>query len=156
MLGPIPRTRRHRHLLAAAVCCALLAPASIAWAVNTTTGTEGDDVTTLTASIDYHHALSGNDTVDGGGSRDELNGDDGNDTVRGGEGDDLLHGDAGDDTLWGDAGGDQLDGGTGNDTIRSYQGGRDVIDCGPGRDRVIAEQKDRVKGNCEDVHRLTR
>ena len=41
----------------------------------------------------------------------------------------------------------------GNDVIRAHDGRREVIDCGPGRDRVIADRRDQVARNCERVLR---
>ncbi len=41
-------------------------------------------------------------------------------------------------------------GGAGDDTILAVGGGRDVIDCGPGRDRVSEDAGDCVR-NCEIV-----
>jgi hypothetical protein len=37
--------------------------------------------------------------------------------------------------------------------ITSRGGGRDRVLCGRGRDRVIADRKDRVRGGCERVSR---
>src|SRR5437763_5543070 len=80
----------------------------------------------------------------------------GNDVIRGGSGDDCLRGGDGADQLYGGFGADQLDGGAGNDVIEGDQdrnvvrGGAgddridvsngviDDVDCGPGRDRVVA------------------
>lgn len=38
------------------------------------------------------------------------------------------------------------------DKIRARDGKRDTINCGPGRDVVVADRKDKVHG-CEIVHR---
>ena len=45
---------------------------------------------------------------------------------------------------------DRILGGPGNDTIRSVGGGTDVVDCGPGRDRIEKDSRDRTR-NCEVV-----
>lgn len=37
----------------------------------------------------------------------------------------------------------------GNDTIEVRGGGRDAVDCGPGRDTVVADGRDRAARNCE-------
>ena len=92
----------------------------------------------------------------------------GNDVIRGGRGDDCLRGGDGADQLYGGFGADQLDGGPGNDVIEGDQdrnvvrGGAgddrigvsngviDDVDCGPGRDRVVADRGDRLRG-CEVV-----
>jgi RTX calcium-binding nonapeptide repeat (4 copies)/WD40-like Beta Propeller Repeat len=77
------------------------------------------------------------DTIHGGG---------GNDRIDGAAGDDKLYGDAGSDTIIGGAGRDAIFGGTGNDTIRADDGELDNIDCGPGKDTVVADKLDKVKG----------
>jgi hypothetical protein len=43
-------------------------------------------------------------------------------------------------------------GGAGNDTINVRDGQRDVVNCGPGRDNVTADEVDVVR-NCEHVAR---
>ena len=43
---------------------------------------------------------------------------------------------------------DRVSAGSGDDTVRAVGGGRDVIDCGPGRDRVEKDRADRAR-NCE-------
>lgn len=84
----------------------------------------------------------------GGGYDDVLEGLGGNDTLLGGAGDDRLFGGAGNDVITGGPGADRLYGGPGSDTIDAADGERDVVDCGSGRDRVIADSFDTVV-NCE-------
>lgn len=115
----------------------------------------------------------------GGAGNDFLMGTENPDTLRGGPGDDKVWGSGGRDSLFGDAGADELtgfgllDGASGNDTLHAFypsgkkaystriRGGagkdsvnaynqvRDVIDCGKGPDRAVADsRKDREKG-CE-------
>jgi hypothetical protein len=43
--------------------------------------------------------------------------------------------------------------GAGPDVINSWDNRGDVISCGPGRDRVFADRKDKVSRNCERVRR---
>jgi RTX calcium-binding nonapeptide repeat (4 copies)/WD40-like Beta Propeller Repeat len=86
----------------------------------------------------------------GGGFDDVIFGLGGNDTLLGGAGDDRLEGGRGNDVLIGGAGADVLLGGPGSDTIYAADGERDIIDCGPGRDRAIVDAVDIVK-NCEVV-----
>ena len=50
--------------------------------------------------------------------------------------------------LVGGFGADTLLGGDGADDIDAKDGVRDVVDCGPGLDRVSADRQDRVV-NCE-------
>jgi len=63
-------------------------------------------------------------------------------------GSDLIHGRAGNDRIDGKGGKDCLFGDGGNDTIYSKDGIAETVNCGPGRDRVHADKKDRLIG-CE-------
>jgi len=95
----------------------------------------------------------GNDLILGGGGDDRLYGDAGNDTVDGELGNDLVDGGAGADRLTGGDGRDRIVGRGGADRIHSRDGARDRVDCGKGRDRVVADRKDRLRA-CERVKRL--
>ena len=53
--------------------------------------------------------------------------------------------------LW--AGKDFVNAGAGHDLIFSKDGNSDVISCGPGRDLVIADRKDKVSRDCERIRR---
>jgi len=90
------------------------------------------------------------DYLAGGGFDDTISGLGGNDTLPGGAGDDRIDGGAGNDVIVGGSGFDRLFGGAGSDTIYAADGERDTIDCGPGRDRVVADPFDKVV-NCEIV-----
>ena len=94
------------------------------------------------------------DYLAGGGYDDVIEGGGGNDTIPGGAGDDRIDGGPGNDVIKGGAGADRLLGGTGSDTINAADGERDVVDCGAGRDRVIADSFDSVV-NCEVVASAT-
>ena len=94
-----------------------------------------------TAKADRLTGTAGADTIHGNG---------GNDRISGGAGADKLYGDAGSDTINPGAGRDSAYGGAGSDTIQARDGERDVIDCGAGRDTVVADKTDTVKG-CETV-----
>jgi hypothetical protein len=59
----------------------------------------------------------------------------------------------GDDRIVGGDGDDRMSGGTGDDTIVSKDRYRDTIHCGPGRDGVVADYRDRIGRDCEDVRR---
>jgi Ca2+-binding RTX toxin-like protein len=96
-----------------------------------------------TAKADRLTGTAGADTIHGRG---------GNDHIKGGAGADKLYGDAGKDTINAGAGTDSVFGGSGGDTIQARDGERDVIDCGAGRDTVVADKTDVVKG-CETVKR---
>lgn len=72
-------------------------------------------------------ALSGNDTLTGGGLSDVLMGFGGNDTLNGNGGSDNLSGNDGKDWIIGGAGGDFMDGGNGSDTASYVTSQRGVI-----------------------------
>jgi hypothetical protein len=86
----------------------------------------------------------------GGGHDDTIEGLGGNDTLLGGAGDDVIDGGGGNDIITPGSGADKVFGGTGSDTIYAADGERDVIDCGAGRDRVVADDVDKVT-NCEVI-----
>jgi Ca2+-binding RTX toxin-like protein len=109
--------------------------------------------------------------ADGGSGADRLvaprnaasvmNGGPGRDALIGGRLHDLLSGNGGNDRVAGNAGRDDIDGGRGNDlllggrgrdVIASRDGRRDTVRCGPGRDRVRADRRDRLRG-CERASR---
>jgi Ca2+-binding RTX toxin-like protein len=134
------------------------------------TGTNGPDTIFGLGGDDVLLGLGGNDLLDGGpgddnldGSRgkdklkgqkgnDVLTGGDGNDVLVGGPGKDKLNGGKGNDTLTGNGGKDSLVGGPGNDTINARDGVAELVKCGPGKDKVKADKKDRLSG-CERVRR---
>jgi Ca2+-binding RTX toxin-like protein len=86
----------------------------------------------------------------GGGHDDTIFGLGGNDTLLGGAGDDMINGGAGNDIITGGSGVDHIFGGPGSDTIYAADGERDVIDCGPGRDRAVVDSSDKTV-DCEVV-----
>jgi Tol biopolymer transport system component len=91
-----------------------------------------------------------NDKLTGGKGADVLDGGAGNDKLSGGAGKDTLTGGAGNDTLDGGKGADKLSGGAGRDRLLAADGTKDTVDCGSGRDSVVADKKDKVRG-CESV-----
>ena len=103
----------------------------------------GGKTITGTAKADRLTGTAGADTIHGGGA---------NDRISGGAGADKLYGDAGNDSITPGAGRDSVFGGSGNDTIQARDGERDTIDCGSGKDTVVADKVDIVKG-CEKVKR---
>jgi Ca2+-binding RTX toxin-like protein len=80
---------------------------------------------------------------------------DGDDILDGGIGADTLSAGAGVDRLDGGEGADSFIGGPGNDTIVAADGLRETVNCGPGRDRVLADANDVLRG-CEVIFRLRR
>ncbi len=82
---------------------------------------------------------------------DRLRGTAKGDRISGLGGRDVLRGLGGADCLTGGKGKDRLIAGAGDDTIRSRDGVRDVVKCGAGDDRVVADRRDRVAKDCERV-----
>jgi Ca2+-binding RTX toxin-like protein len=82
---------------------------------------------------------SGNDVVAGGLDSDNVVGEEGNDLMANsevrGQSEDILSGGAGNDVM----------------LIVNKPAARDVINCGSGFDRVLADRKDVVAPNCERV-----
>jgi hypothetical protein len=93
---------------------------------------------------------NGRDAFKGTAAGDDLAGGAGRDSLRGGNGADCLRGGKGNDFLEGGKGKDRIGGGPGDDRIASRDGKRDQVDCGPGRDTVVADRSDSPKG-CEIV-----
>ncbi len=77
----------------------------------------------------------------------------GADNLRGTSLRDILHGLGGDDRIAGRGGNDDLFGGPGDDSLLARDGRTDHLDCGPGRDSVVADRIDRVSRSCERVRR---
>ena len=103
--------------------------------------TAHNDVLHGTAENDVVRAKEGDDLVAGGRGHDNLGGGPGNDSLLGG---------AGEDTILGGPGRDVIHGGSGNDRIWARDGERDVIDCGAGRDHLVADRSDEWH-HCESV-----
>lgn len=115
-------------------------------------GGDGDDCLWGGENDDVIDADGGNDQVWGGNGRDRINGGGGNDRLSGGLKNDSIGGGSGDDQILPGPGRDRVRGGLGNDVIAARDGTRDVIDCGPGVDRVTADRRDSLRG-CEQVVR---
>ncbi len=105
----------------------------------------------------------GRDFMSGGFGDDRQSGGPGSDKLFANQGRDVSDGGDGDDVLWalsrkdvtaiGDAEGDELSGDTGNDRFLVRDGEADLVHCGDGRDRVLADQFDRIDNDCELVVR---
>ncbi|MBA3330446.1 MAG: hypothetical protein H0T39_06155, partial [Actinobacteria bacterium] len=93
------------------------------------------------------------DVLRGGAGVDVLLGLGGNDTLHGGAGNDRLLGGDGADSITGGTGQDTIEGGRGADMIQAADRQLDLVRCGPGRDRVVADRIDRVARDCEVVRR---
>lgn len=107
---------------------------------------------------------SANDTLRGTAKADRLLGGRGHDLILaragkdrldGGAGNDRLYGEQGNDRLTGGTGVDRLFGGAGNDSLVVRDGKRDVVACGAGKDRVVADALDSLAADCEVASRPT-
>jgi hypothetical protein len=140
---------------------------------DTLKGTNGTDAIIGKAGNDDLFGLKGTDAMNGGRGRDAvlggnefgpksgdraLAGGRGSDFVGGGRGSDGLTGGAGRDYMYaGPSRGEKTDdvdsilAGADNDAVEAANrpAARDAIDCGGGFDRVLADRKDVLAGNCE-------
>ncbi|HEV3001706.1 MAG TPA: hypothetical protein VGW75_13275 [Solirubrobacteraceae bacterium] len=105
-------------------------------------GMRGDDLLLGRTGDDRLQAGPGDDRASGGSGRDEL---------VGGSGDDVLSGGTFGDAIDAGYGRDRVSGGSGPDRIDVRDRDRDVVRCGPGRDRVTTDRRDVVRG-CEVVN----
>ena len=101
---------------------------------------------------DFLFGLDGDDCIRGERGDDEIYGGAGNDRIDGGSGNDELKGGAGNDRIVGGRGRNRYAGEQGNDAIYSRNGRSEIVDCGPGRDRVKADRSDKLR-RCERVVR---
>ena len=128
-------------------------------------GDEGEDLV-FGGNLGFEEIFDGRRMVPDG--EDKLFGGSGNDCMFGGSEDDVVYGGTGDDEMGFycyefifDTGEDVFFGGAGNDFIWSWdysENGkpvRDVVQCGGGRDEVLADKLDKLSG-CEKVDRLGR
>jgi RTX calcium-binding nonapeptide repeat (4 copies) len=97
--------------------------------------TPGPDRIVGTTGADRIHALAGGDRVRALA---------GNDWIAGGRGDDILRPGRGQD--W-------VRGGPDSDVVHARDNERDVVRCGPGLDRLGADDEDLVARDCERVQR---
>jgi len=141
---------------------------------DTLRGTNGADTLIGKGGNDILLALAGNDTLLGGPGKDILYGGslaepsggnktmvggDGNDAFLGGLGPDTMEGGDGNDYMYGGdafetpAAKDTISGGDGNDVIDviNKTANEDVVTCGDGIDRVLADRADVVAPDCEMV-----
>jgi hypothetical protein len=91
--------------------------------------------------------------VSGTSSGETIRGTNRADRLFGRAGDDRVFGLGGADVISGGAGADRLWGGIGADRLLARDGGRDVVDCGRGRDIAIVDLVDVVHPGCEVVRR---
>jgi len=147
---------RRTVLLVAVVAACLVMASGVALAVNRV-GTNGNDVLRGTDGEDNLVGLGVKDALLGKGGSDNLVGGPGNDFVDTGKGSDNAVLGEGNDFLFEcclrEGSRDNIAGGDGNDVIDvSHRPAfRDVVVCGDGFDRVLADRKDTVARDCERV-----
>jgi Ca2+-binding RTX toxin-like protein len=168
---------RRTIVLLVTMALTLLVASGVALAV-TRIGTDGPDTLRGTNADDNLLGQGGNDILFAMRGHDTLSGGPGKDVVAGGNevrplgGDKNLLGDLGNDGVFGGNGSDNLVGADGNDWLAERQrksdnvvagSGNDVVDvatqpafkdvvaCGSGFDRVLADRKDVVAPDCEKV-----
>jgi Ca2+-binding RTX toxin-like protein len=73
--------------------------------------------------------------------------------LRGRGGADALYGGSSSDRIRGGRGNDRLVGRRGADLLLARDNAWDAINCGSGRDTVVADRGDQVSRNCERVRR---
>lgn len=114
-----------------------------------------------TARADTIRGTRAGDRINGGRGRDRLfglagadciSGGPGNDAISGGPGNDVISGGPGNDVISVGSGRNRVSAGPGNDRINARNHRGDIIDCGKGRDRVIADSIDKLR-HCEVVTR---
>ncbi|MCW3017122.1 MAG: hypothetical protein JWO02_4214 [Solirubrobacterales bacterium] len=116
---------------------------------------DGNDRATVSLDVKLPVAMlggAGDDQLEGNAAVNALSGDAGNDILRGSGGDDTLDGGDGNDTLDGYAGRDHLLGGAGDDLLYPdhYEDpSADVVDGGPGVDRIEEDYSTRTTGDVE-------
>jgi RTX calcium-binding nonapeptide repeat (4 copies) len=96
--------------------------------------------------------LNGGSILDAGRGNDVVTGSTKRDLLYGAAGNDRVVGAGGRDQIIGGLGRDLLSGGRGRDHINSRDSTRDRVRCGPGRDFVRADRRDRLHG-CELTRR---
>jgi Ca2+-binding RTX toxin-like protein len=113
-------------------------------------GGEGGDALSGGSGADVLRGGTGADRLDGGGGADRLEGGPGHDVLRAGAGRDRVYEVARSYLPPGpiDAGSNRVEGGPGADAINVANGHRDKVSCGGGRDTVLADRGDKLRG-CE-------
>jgi Ca2+-binding RTX toxin-like protein len=110
--------------------------------------------------------LDGDKNLVGGAGNDRMNGGEGFDDLMGGGGNDRINGESGPDRILGQAGDDYLldgefragerdtlSGADGDDLLDTINrpATKDIVSCGRGFDRVLADANDAIAPDCEKV-----
>lgn len=137
-------------VMAIALACGIALAADIACDGGSCDGTTGDVTMTGSTSQNQMYGIGANDTMRGGDGADAMWGDWHQVIDPGEPGSDTIYGGNGSDRLQGDERTDTLKGGRGNDHIAAQEGERDLVDCGRGAEDVAFYDKgiDEVR-SCE-------
>jgi Ca2+-binding RTX toxin-like protein len=119
-------------------------------------GTDHTDVFKGTSKAEQISGLGGGDQINGGGGNDLVQGGRGSDELGDGLGQDSVYGGLGKDNLigqGGDTSSDHFYAGRSDDILQPWDSPavKDVVNCGPGIDKVYADKADVIKDNCERV-----
>lgn len=93
------------------------------------------------------------DTITGTRKHDLIKSGGGGDKIRALAGRDIIKSGNGNDLVYAGRGKDVVVAGKGRDKVWARDKARDVINCGPGFDTVIADKIDKIHRSCEDVRR---
>lgn len=122
------------------------------------TGTNAADVISGSLRADQIFARDGDDEATATAGDALLSGGQGADLLVGESGNDRIDGGANSDRIVGGGGTDKIIGGGGDDAIDAVDADgfpeRDVIDCGSGKDWVVADSLGKVAGTCETLPRV--
>lgn len=116
------------------------------------TGSAGGDKIVGRQDIDFLYGFAGGDCIYGERGGDIIDAGEGDDLVDGGSGNDRIKGGDGNDRLYGRRGRNRYNAGAGNDRVYARNGVAEIVECGPGRDTVKADSRDRLR-RCERVTR---
>jgi Ca2+-binding RTX toxin-like protein len=119
-------------------------------------GGGGNDLLVAPANSAHTGDIFAGAILQGRKGNDDLTGGRLGDLLYGGDGADRIMGTGGSDVIRGGRGSDLLSGGPGRDVINARDSwlhpSRDTVRCGAGRDRVIADRRDSLRG-CEMIRR---
>jgi hypothetical protein len=181
LMGKEGALMRRILVLLMAMTVTLVVASGVAWAVNkigtngpdTLIGTNNADNLLGRGGNDILFSLNGRDNLLGGpgkdivlGENERFNSSGGDKNLQGGPGNDIVVGGRGSDNVLGNAGNDFLVdgptrefsedkvlGGDGNDVflVENAPAAKDIVTCGGGFDRVLADRRDVVAPDCERV-----
>jgi hypothetical protein len=145
---PAPRLGGGRSVL----LCMRRRPTLVAGSGELVRGTRRRDVVLGLRQRDRIRSGAGNDFICSRAGADRILTGTGDDQLQAGPGSDSIGTGPGRDTIDPGAGRDRSSSGAGNDLLELADGQRDRANCGSGRDRVVADRVDQLRG-CEQIRR---